>query len=360
MMLPRSSPTARFLGWVPSLLPLLVLAAGCTGSPVDENPVSGSAVTKSSPALVVYCAHDQAFSDPILERFTRETGIEIRVRHDTEATKSLGLVNRLIREKSAPLCDVFWNNQVLTTTDLLPHGLLDRYRGSGWQRIPGAYKDPDGRWCGFAARLRVWIVNTRAMPATVEAVQAASSGKDLSRMAIARPLFGTTLTHYCLLWHADHGTTLKAWHADSRRRGLVEVPGNSTVKNLVARGTCDLGWTDTDDFFVGLDAGHPVEMLPIRLPGGQTICMPNSVAIIRGTPRLKEARRLVDFLLSQQTELDLAHSASRQVPLGAIDGASLPPEVRRLRPLVEEGVDLAELGASRTACLVWLQSEYKR
>jgi iron(III) transport system substrate-binding protein len=350
-----------------SLMPLLVLAAGCNnsdgtpGSPASPgSPVAGSAVTGSSGPLVVYCAHDQAFSDPILERFTRQTGIEVHVRHDTEATKSLGLVNRLIREKSAPVCDVFWNNQVLTTTDLLPHDLLAGYRGSGWQRIPDAYKDPEGRWCGFAARLRVWIVNTRAMPTTVEAVQAASSGKDLSRMAIARPLFGTTLTHYCLLWHADAGRTLKAWHAETRRRGLIEVPGNSTVKNLVARGTCDLGWTDTDDFFVALDDGHPVAMLPVRLPGGQTVCMPNSVAIIRGTPRLADARLLVDFLLSEQTELDLARCASRQVPLGAIDEASLPADVRRLRPLIEQGIDLAELGASRTACLAWLRSEYKR
>jgi len=339
-------------------MPLLVLAAGCTDS--AGSPSGESVVTGSTGSLVVYCAHDQAFSDPILARFTRQTGIEVRVRHDTEATKSLGLVNRLIREKSVPVCDVFWNNQVLTTTDLLPHDLLAGYRGSGWRRIPDAYKDPDGRWCGFAARLRVWIVNTEAMPATHDAVEAASSGIDLSRMAIARPLFGTTLTHYCLLWHADAGTTLKTWHAEARRRGLVEVPGNSAVKNLVARGTCDLGWTDTDDFFVGLDDGHPVAMLPVRLPGGQTICMPNSVAIIRGTPRISEARRLVDFLLSEQTELDLARSASRQVPLGTTDEASLPAEVRRLRPLVLEGIDLSELEASRTACLAWLRSEYKR
>lgn len=179
-------------------------------------------------------------------------------------------------------------------------------------------------------------------------------------MAIARPLFGTTLTHYCLLWHADAGTTLKAWHTSTRRRGLIEVPGNSTVKNLVARGSCDLGWTDTDDFFVGLDNRHPVAMLPVRLPGGETICMPNSVAIIRGTPRHRAARRLVDFLLSAETELALARSASRQIPLGTIDEGNLPEAVRRLRPLVDNGIDLGDLGDSRAACLAWLRSEYNR
>jgi iron(III) transport system substrate-binding protein len=371
-MPPRSSRPGRsgasrprdVLVGVLTLLPWLVSGAACTQSTSSDSPsIAGSTVTDSpdtQPPLVVYCAHDQVFSAPILERFTRETGIELEVRHDTEATKSLGLVNRLIREQSAPRCDVFWNNQVLTTTDLLADDLLARYRGSGWRRIPAAYKDPAGRWCGFAARLRVWIVNTRAMPATIESVQAASNATDLSRMAVARPLFGTTLTHYCLLWHADSGSTLKAWHERTRRQGLIEVPGNAMVKNLVARGTCDLGWTDTDDYFVGLDDQHPVAMLPVRLPGGKTICMPNSVSIIRSTSRLAAARQLVDFLLSAETELALARCASRQVPLGTIDLESLPVEVQRLRPLVEDGVDLSDLGESRTACLAWLRNEYQR
>jgi len=340
---------------------LLVAGLACDGcTPSIPPTVAGSSVTAASDPLVVYCSHDQLFSEPILARFTRETGIAVQVRHDTEATKSLGLVSRLIREKSARVCDVFWNNQVLGTTDLLAHDLLAEYKGSGWRRIPDAFKDSDGRWCGFAARLRVWIVNTEKLPATVESVERAAAARDLSRMAVARPLFGTTLTHYCLLWHADNGRTLKARHADRRRRGLIEVPGNATVKNLVARGTCHLGWTDTDDFFVGLDDGHPVAMLPIRLPGGETVCVPNSVSIVKGTDRPTAARRLVDFLLSAETELALARSPSRQVPLGAIDEESLPTEVRRLRTWVADGIRLEGLRASRTACLEWLRTEYAR
>jgi iron(III) transport system substrate-binding protein len=64
-------------------------------------------------ALVVYCAHDQVFSERILRRFEQETGIRVLPRFDTEATKSLGLTNLLISENKHPRCDVFWNNQVL-------------------------------------------------------------------------------------------------------------------------------------------------------------------------------------------------------------------------------------------------------
>ena len=364
-MPPRSSSPARrpdpgrsnLLPWLAWAI-LVIAPTGCSRSPAPAS--SYSTAVPTGEALVVYCAHDALYSEPILERFTRETGIAVQTRYDTEATKSLGLVNRLIREKAARICDVFWNNQVLGTTDLLTHDLLVPYRGSGWKRIPARFKDPRGRWCGFAARLRVWIVNTERLSPTNAAIERVFAAADLSRMAVARPLFGTTLTHYCLLWHVDGGRTLKAMHADTRRRGLIEVAGNATVKTLVARGTCDLGWTDTDDVFVGIDDGRPVAMQPVRLPGGPTICLPNSVAIIKGTRQMSAARRLVDFLLSTEIELALARSPSRPLPQGPTDDGQHPEDVRRLKRWAEEGIGLEGLAESRAACLAWLRAEYDR
>ena len=63
--------------------------------------------------LVVYCAHDSIYSEKIFRKFVEKTGIPVSVRFDTEATKSLGLTELLIREKDAPRCDVFWNNELV-------------------------------------------------------------------------------------------------------------------------------------------------------------------------------------------------------------------------------------------------------
>lgn len=310
-----------------------------------------------SDALVVYCAHDSVYSEQILRRFERETGIPVAIKFDTEATKSLGLVQQLIAEKDNPRCDVFWNNEVLGTMDLFEQGLLLPYRGTGHQRIPDAFKDPEGHWTGFGARLRVYIVNTENMEATPEAIAARLESDDLSRFVMARPLYGTTLTHYSLLWHIWGGDELQRWHTDARRRGLIEAGGNAQVKDLVAGGVCDFGWTDTDDFFAARDAGQPVAMLPIRVDGA-TVSIPNSVAIIRGTSRPEQARQLVDFLLSEEIELALSQSDSRQIPLGPVDEARLSAEVRQLKTWAAEGYDLNVLIEARTACLNWLKSEY--
>ena len=100
------------------------------------------------PRLTVYCAHDAIYAESILRDFTRQTGIPVATRYDTEATKSLGLTELLVREKAAPRCDVFWNNELLGTLDLQEKGILAAYRGLGWERIPANFKDAD------VARLR--------------------------------------------------------------------------------------------------------------------------------------------------------------------------------------------------------------
>ncbi len=314
--------------------------------------------------LVVYCAHDAVFSEKVLRDFEDETGIEVVPRFDTEASKSLGLVQLIMRERDRPRCDVFWNNEQLGMMQLQREGLLQPYKGEGFARMPDAYKDPDGYWCGFAARLRVWIVNTKAADKGIEADAAAlwqrTQAGDLSRVAIAKPLFGTTRTHYTVFWDAWGAGKLKAWHGDWRDRGVTEVNGNGVVMNLVARGSCDYGLTDTDDFYVALDRKDPVAMAPFRLADGRVICIPNTVGIINGTKRLEKAKRLVEYLLSRKNEKNLAWSPSRQIPLGPIDVKELPQDVKDLYEWSKNPYPLSGLGDAADDCLDWLTPEYAR
>ena len=336
-------------------------------------------------SLVLYCAHDAVYAKQILDDFTRQTGIRVQVRFDTEATKSLGLINLIVQERRQPRCDVFWNNELLGMVELREQGLLEPYQGSGWKRIPEQYRDAEGHWVGFAARMRVSIFNTNQVSADDETLRSLLS-LEPARIAIAKPLFGTTLTHYTVMWHLWGADRLKAWHTDLHLRGLREVDGNAAVKDVVAMGTCDAGLTDNDDAFVALDDRQPVEMLPIRLAAiasdkpadeavnphpddqkatgadrqsaGYTICIPNTVAIIKGTKHRAAAERLVDFLTSADTELALARSKARQIPLGPVDKARLPDEVRKLARWSGAGIDLRPLLPARRECLKWLKDEY--
>ena len=311
-------------------------------------------------ALVVYCAHDAEFADLVFAEFRRRSGLQVSVRYDSEATKSLGLVERLIAEDGHGPCDVFWNNEQLGTLDLARRGLLAPYRGSGWRRMAAPWRDADGAWSACAARMRVMMVDTRRLPATTAAVRERLAG-DLSRVAIAKPLFGTTLTHYSTWWAVLGAEPLQAWHHDSRARGLHEVDGNGMVKALIAAGGCDLGFTDSDDFYAARDAGAAVAMVPARIadiaPGSSenVLLIPNTVAIVRGAGHRAAAEQLVDFLLSQEGELVLARSPSRQIPLGPVADGLLPPEVRALRAAAADWTPPPGLAVARNACLAWLK-----
>jgi len=305
-------------------------------------------------ALVVYCAHDATYAAKILETFERDTGIHVVIRFDTEGTKSLALTELIARESPGTGCDVFWNNEPLGTMRLHRMGRLAPYRGDGHRRIPDDYKDANGHWTGFAARLRVWIINTDQMSPTPPAIATALCG-DLSRMGIAKPLYGTTRMHYTVLWNHLGPTGLRDWHQHLDQDGVRRLPGNAHVKNQVARGTCAFGLTDTDDYFAAHDMGRPVAAVPFRLQDDRVICIPNTVAIIKGTPREAAARRLVDYLLSENTEIALAGSRSRQIPLGPVDETKLSDEVQQLRTWANNAYPIRSLAGDEARCLAWIK-----
>lgn len=309
---------------------------------------------KTENSLIVYCSHDSVFADKILSKFTEETGIKIIPKYDTEASKSLGLTEKILFDKENTECDVYWSNEILSMPALKDAGLLLPYKGSGYERIPQKYKDPEAYWCGFAARLRVVIYNKNLFKGSFKDIQSEMETEELNSVAIALPLYGTTLTHFAALWKNSGPEKLKAQFKSWKSRGVQLVAGNGPSRNLVANGTCKFGWTDTDDYFGAVDKKQPVAMFPCRLADGSTICIPNTVGIIKYTKKEQLAKKFADFLLSERIEWELANSSSRQIPLGKVS-RELSSEVKELMSFAEEGCDLREVFSIRDALINWIK-----
>ena len=310
-------------------------------------------------SVVVYCAADRLHAEPILREFQAQAGLRVRAKYDTEATKSLSLVGSIVREAAAPACDLFWNNELLGTADLADRGLLAPHRGTGWKATPDRYRHPDGLWTAFGGRLRVWIVNTDLMPATREAVDAELEKDAGMSFAAANPRYGTTLTHFSLLHRQLGEDGLRAFAGRIRGAGAVVASGNAGVKDLVAAGTVACGWTDTDDAFAAKFAGAPVETLPVLVGVDgepRPVCVPNTVAVVKGGPNPAAAGRLADYLLSSDVAVRLANSPSRQVPLVPID-AELPDDVTEFARLAGRAAPLGGLLPHRAAVLDWLGAD---
>jgi iron(III) transport system substrate-binding protein len=268
----------------------------------------------ASKRVVVYCAHDQEFADAILKEFEQKSGLTVDVVYDTEANKSVGLKENLIREAGRPRCDVHWNNEIIGTIHLQERGILASYASPSAEPYPAEYKAKDQTWTAFAARARVVLVNT-------DKIQKSDFPKTLwdltaprfkDKVAMAKPLFGTTATQAACLFQAWGAAKASDFYLYVHANGLELVPGNKQVAVGVGKGQFAAGLTDTDDAVAEIEAGRPVAML---FTDGDTLLIPNTVAMIKGGPNPEGAKNLIDFLLSPEVERKLAESESRQIPL---------------------------------------------
>src|SRR5215217_2266664 len=144
-----------------------VALGGCRSSEPTQN---------ADRAVTVYVSTDRVFSEPILRQYQERSGVMIQAVYDTEETKSTGLANRLLAEKGRPQADVFWSNEPVRTLVLKSRGVLAPYQSTAAQGIADAFKDRDGYWTGFSARLRVIVYNTDR----VKAAEAPQSVFDLA------------------------------------------------------------------------------------------------------------------------------------------------------------------------------------
>lgn len=271
-----------------------------------------------TPEVVVYAALDEEFSRPIFAAFTRQTGIEVKAKYDTESTKTVNLANAIIAERDRPRCDLFWNNEALHTIRLQQLGLLASRRLDSDADFPPDSQDPDGAWRGFAARARVLLVNTNL----VKEARRPKSIKDIvdplwyDRVGIAKPLFGTTATHAACLFVAWGEGDAKDFFEGVKRNARI-MSGNRQVARAVASGELMFGLTDTDDAMLEVEAGQPVAIVyPDQGPDDLgALFIPNTLALLANSPNPEPARRLLEYLLSPEVEGRLVMGPSAQIPL---------------------------------------------
>ena len=332
---PWGSGATRGSGW--ASLPCWF---GCTFA-VCLLLLSAAGCPRPEPQVVLYCAQDQEFATGLLDQFRQRTGLRVAPRFDTEADKSVSLYTLLVHEQNRPRCDVFWNNEILSTIRLQKQGLLEPYDSPAARPYPASAKAADHTWHAFALRARVILVNTRL----VKEDERPKGLLDLAgprwrgRVAMARPQFGTSATQAACLFEVLGGDRAKAYYRGLRKNDVQIAPGNKQVAEWVGQGRTPRGQavaagvTDTDDALAEVKAGRDVAIIfPDRdAPAGSrmgTLFIPNTLAIIKGGPNPEGARRLVDFLLGPEAEARLAEADSHQVPLNPQVKAPLSPEIQ--------------------------------
>ncbi|MHC4073228.1 MAG: extracellular solute-binding protein [Planctomycetota bacterium] len=267
--------------------------------------------------VVLYCSVDQAIAEPIIAEFERQSSIKVLTRFDTEASKTVGLVQRIKAEAASPVADVFWSSEIFHTIRLARESLLAPYSSDATKDWPALYADPNGRWYGFALRARVIAYNADRIPAdeAPTSLEDVLDGKWKGRLVMAAPEFGTTGGDVAS-WFAHYGGARARQILEGLKANDIRlVAGNSTAVRMVATGQADICFTDTDDVYAAKRNGWPVAMNYLDQAGDGALTIPNTAAVIKGSVHPEQAKELMDFLLSEQLEQMLARSDSHNCPI---------------------------------------------
>lgn len=276
--------------------------------------------------VVVYTSVDQVYSEPVFLAFENETGIRVLPVYDVEATKTTGLVNRLIAEKARPQADVFWSGEFSQTIVLKNRSILARYRSPSAADIPARFRDPEDYWTGFGGRARIIIVNTDLLTPSqyphsmYDLLDEKYPGKSIG---MPYPMFGTAATQAAALYSYLGKEKARTYYSSLNNRSLRVVDGNSVVRDLVADGQLAFGVTDTDDACGAMESGKNVTIIiPDQEAGGMgTLVIPNTIAIIAGAPHPAEAQVFTDYLLDRKRESAMVTSGWIQIPVRDIQSS---------------------------------------
>lgn len=309
-----------------------LILCGCN----NKTPQNQNAATSStrSRVVIVYCSVDEVYARPIFRALEQKTGLTIRPLFDVEAAKTAGLASRIRAEKSRPRADVFWSSACLQTLLLSREGLLQPYAPPQSKTISANWRGKD--WIATGTRCRVLVYNAslKQPPRVLEDLLLPRFNR---KIGVSNALFGSA-SDWASALATRRGTenTLNFFRR-LKANGAKVLPGNSVVAERVGRGELFAGVCDTDDF-LALQKQFPD--LKISLPQNlklpdDLVFVPLTAAILRGAPRLENAKKLVNALSSPEIEAQIVKAMPGVLPLRS-GWNDVPLSFAPLKPLIEK------------------------
>jgi iron(III) transport system substrate-binding protein len=326
-----------------SIVGALVLAAGASTAPTQAT------------SLTIYSGREQALVKPIMDRFTRETGIELDVRYGS----STALATALVEEGRNSPADVYWSQEPGTLGLVGARGLLARLPQATVGKVPSRFSTRSRRWVGTSGRSRVLVYNTNELRASQlpASVWGLTNARWKGKIGIAptnasfQAFLGATI-------HLFGEDRVRTWLEGLEANDVRFYPNNTTVVQAVGRGDVEVGLVN-HYYLYNLLADTP--NLPVRNhwfrdgdPGNLVLAA--GVGIVASTRKAAPARRFVEFLLSKTGQRMIARGpGAAEYPL--VKGVSQRPGLRPLASIKGPKYNLGRLAADLTPAVRLLLEE---
>ena len=277
-------------------------------------------------SVTLYSGRSEELIEPIIDRFTEETGIDVEIRYGDSAELAL-----LIDEESSAdrvEADVYISQSPgamgFIDDDLaqLPDSTLDL--------VDVGTRDDDGRWVGLSGRQRVVVYNTDLVdPATLpdSIFDLVTDGQFEGEIGVAGGN-GSFQDFVTAMRFTEGEDGAEQFLADLSALDPVPYAGNSAIVTAVGRGEVQVGLVNHYYNFRALDENPDTpsanHVFADGDPGATLIV--TAAAIVDGSEQVDEATELIDFLLSTEGQTYFAEETF-EYPLvpGVETAGNVPP-----------------------------------
>lgn len=273
-----------------------------------------SALVVATPAAAaetvnIYSARKEALIKPLLDDFTKETGIEVNL----VTGKADALLQRLKSEGRNSPADL------LLTTDA---GRLHRAKEAGVlapvqsdtlsKRVPQNYRDPDNQWYGLSMRARpILYVKDKVDPSELSTYEALADPKWKNRICIRSSdnIYNQSLVASMI---ASNGAEKTEKWAQDFVKNFARPPrgGDRDQIKAAAAGVCDIAIANTYYLAMmlnGDDAAQreAAEKMGVFWPnqdGRGTHVNVSGIGMTAAAKNQANARRLMEFMVGDQAQ----------------------------------------------------------
>lgn len=283
------------------LFPLAALALTAAVIITFRPAPAAAADTAAAAPLVIYSGRARTLVEPLVERFKRETGLEVEVRYGNTPQLALAIQ----QEGRRTPADVFWAQDTGPLQMLSETGVFTELPADLYNRIPDVFKTADRTWVATSGRARTLVYSPTRVPAAElpKSVYDLTNPKWKGRIGWAPT--NASFQAFITAMRAEHGEArARQWLSGMIANQPKAYPRNGPIVQAVAAGEVDLGLTN-HYYLIGLKKENPA------LAAEQTFFADGDIgnlvfvagaAIMKTSPRQAEALRFLRFLLTVESQ----------------------------------------------------------
>ena len=297
--------------------------------------LAGCAVDESETSLTVYSGRSETLVQPLIDKFTEETGIEVEVRYAGSAE----LAAQILEEGQNSPADVFFSQDAGALGAVGKAGLLQTIPQDLLDLVGSSYSAADGSWVGVSGRVRVLNYNPEKVTDLPNFVFDLEDPIWKGRIAIAPT--NASFQAFVTAMRVVHGDEETSRWLEAMAVNAVIYEENSAILEAVEQGLVDAGLINHYYWFAmekEVGAGAMKSKLA-QFAEGDVGNLINAA----GVGLLSDSgagKKFVEFLLSPESQEYFASETS-EYPLipGVPVGAGLSP----LGEIPAPKIDLSDL-----------------